>query len=61
MSEKKAEKKQYTVLRSFHDLEDNAYLYKADKPYPREGVAPTPERIEALRSAKNKFGAPLIK
>ncbi|WP_416149425.1 hypothetical protein ACM26V_00045 [Salipaludibacillus sp. HK11] len=52
----------YKVIRSFVDLEDNRRLYEAGigKTYPREGLEPTPERIEALSTSNNKRKKPFI-
>lgn len=59
----------YRVIESFHDLEDYKdtksgrvyHEYAEGDVYPREGVDPTPERVELLASCENALGAPLIK
>lgn len=51
----------YIVVKTFADLEDKRRLYEVGHPYPREGVEPTPERIEALTSSDNNRGEPVIK
>ena len=51
----------YTVIRKFRDLQDGNYLYSEGDTYPRKGVAPDKERLNELKSDKNKIGKPLIK
>lgn len=59
----------YRVIESFHDLEDykdtksgRVYQeYVEGDVYPRDGVDPTPERVELLASYENALGTPLIK
>ena len=59
----------YRVIESFHDLEDYKdtksgrvyHEYVEGDVYPRDGVDPTPERVELLASYENALGAPLIK
>lgn len=59
----------YRVIESFHDLEDykdtksgRVYQeYAEGDVYPRDGVDPTPERVELLASYENALGTPLIK
>jgi hypothetical protein len=59
----------YRVIESFHDLEDykdtksgRVYQeYAEGDIYPRDGVNPTPERVELLASYENALGTPLIK
>ena len=59
----------YSVIESFHDLEDykdtksgRVYQeYAEGDIYPRDGVNPTPERVELLASYENALGTPLIK
>lgn len=52
---------QYKVTHTFKDLEDNGYIYKANKDiYPREGLEPTKKRIKELSTTKNKIGKALI-
>jgi hypothetical protein len=50
----------YTVLRYFTDLQDKGYAYKEGDVYPREGLSPSRDRIEALASGNNKRHIPLI-
>jgi len=50
----------YNVLRYFTDLQDDGYPYSVGDTYPREGLTVTPERIEELKSGKNKRGIPVI-
>lgn len=58
---KEPKEEKFTVLVDFLDLEDNSYFYKKGDPYPREGLELTAERIEELKTDKNKSGIPLIK
>lgn len=51
----------YTVIRYFEDLTDNNFPYNVGDTYPREGLAPTEERIKELASDYNKQHTPLIK
>ena len=59
----------YRVIEGFHDLEDykdtksgRVYQeYAEGDIYPRDGVNPTPERVELLASYENALGTPLIK
>lgn len=59
----------YRVIESFRDLEDykdtksgRVYQeYAEGDVYPRDGVDPTPERVELLASYENALGTPLIK
>lgn len=50
----------YKVLKSFTDLQDNNFKYNEGDVYPRKGYTPTPERITALESGKNKRNTVLI-
>lgn len=50
----------YKVIRTFTDLEDKRRLCEVGHSYPRKGLEPTPERIEALTSSDNKIGKPVI-
>ena len=50
----------YKVIRDFFDLQDNAHQYKAGDAFPRDGYTPTPGRLSALSSEKNRRGIPLI-
>jgi hypothetical protein len=51
----------YKVIHSFKDLQDNEHIYKVGDIYPRQGVHADKERINELKTAKNKIGKPLIK
>jgi hypothetical protein len=51
----------YKVIHSFKDLQDNEHIYKVGDTYPRQGVHADKERINELKTAKNKIGKPLIK
>ena len=51
----------YKVIHSFKDLQDNMYIYKVGDIYPRQGVHVDKERIDELKTARNKIGKPLIK
>ena len=54
----------YIVISSFKDLEDNEYLYKVGDMYPHNGKdikEISEERIDELKTNKNKKGIPLIK
>ena len=50
----------YVTLSEFADLQDSNYIYKAGDAYPRDGYAPSAERIEELSTAKNRLHKPLI-
>lgn len=51
----------YKVIHVFVDLQDNNYVYHEGDIYPRKGLAVSKERIDELKSDKNKQGKPLIK
>ena len=51
----------YEVIHFFTDLLDDNYAYHIGDIYPRKGVIASKERIEELKSDKNKRGMPLIK
>lgn len=51
----------YRVVCSFRDLKDNKHFYYEGDIYPREGVEVDKERINELKTDKNKIGKPLIK
>ena len=51
----------YKVVETFADLKDFNYIYNVGDIYPREGMSPTPERIEELSTSKNRLRIPLIK
>ena len=50
----------YIVLNTFYDLRDCEHLYNAGEPYPRDGYAPTDERVEELLTERNRMGKPMI-
>lgn len=50
----------YSVVKMFHDLQDNAHEYNIGDTYPREGYEPSLSRIDELTSNQNKQGVPLI-
>ena len=50
----------YKVIKFFTDLQDNNFPYEVDKPFPREGVTVTEERLKELSGSNNKQGQPLI-
>jgi hypothetical protein len=50
----------YRVIRYFTDLQDNDHPYYVGNPFPRQGLAVTPERIAELASTDNKQHTPLI-
>lgn len=50
----------YRVLSKFADLKDYNHIYNVGDIYPREGMLPTPERVEELSSRKNRLRIPLI-
>ena len=51
----------YKVVHKFKDLQDNGHIYNVGDIYPRQDVAVSKERIDELKTAKNKIGMPLIK
>lgn len=50
----------YRVIETFHDMQDNNYLYELGKEYPRKGMTVLPSRIKELATSKNRMGKPLI-
>lgn len=50
----------YRVLETFHDMQDNNYLYEQGKEYPRKGMTVLPSRIKELATNENRMGKPLI-
>lgn len=50
----------YKVINFFKDGQDNGHSYKVGDTYPREGLKPTAERVNALLSKNNKRGVPMI-
>ena len=49
----------YEAIEKFRDIEDN-HIYEANDPYPYKGRAKK-ARIEALTTADNQSGRPLIR
>lgn len=43
----------YRVVVSFYDKQDDMYLYRVGDTYPRAGVQPSAERIDALETGNN--------
>lgn len=50
----------YKVIKSFSDLQDNGFVYKAGDIFPRLGKEVTENRLKELSSKKNKRGEKLI-
>lgn len=50
----------YKVIKFFTDLQDKNHAYNVGDVYPREGLAPTNERIAELSSSRNRQRTPLI-
>ena len=50
----------YTVIRQFFDLQDDNYAYKVGDKFPHDGAVVSEDRIEELKSNKNKLKTPLI-
>jgi hypothetical protein len=48
------------VIKSFFDLQDSNYEYKAGDTYPRKDYKPTKARIDELAGNKNKLGFAVI-
>ena len=54
----------YKVVHKFKDLQDNGHIYNVGDIYPRhprDNVAVSKERLNELKTSKNKIGIPLIK
>lgn len=51
----------YEVLSDFIDTQDNDYLYKKGRKFPRGNKKVDEQRLEQLLSADNVVGEPLIK
>lgn len=51
----------YKVLRRFEDLQDNRHLYQPGDQFPRAGLKVSEDRLEELRTSKNRRHVPLIK
>ncbi len=50
----------YRVVADFKDLEDNKYLYKEGKPFPREGIEVSERRLAILSTDQNAAKKVLI-
>jgi len=50
----------YRVVADFKDLEDNKYVYKKGKPFPREGVEVSERRLAILSTDQNAAKKVLI-
>jgi hypothetical protein len=50
----------YKVIKSFSDLQDNGFVYKAGDIFPRLGKEVTENRLKELSSKENKRGEKLI-
>lgn len=50
----------YRVIADFKDLEDNKYLYKVGKPFPREGIEVSERRLAILSTDQNAAKKVLI-
>jgi hypothetical protein len=50
----------YKVIKSFSDLQDNGFVYKAGDVFPRFGKTVTAERLEELSTDRNRRGEALI-
>ena len=51
----------YEVIRDFHDAQDSGHSYHVGDLYPRDGVAPSDQRIKDLLSENNFYEAAVIK
>ena len=51
----------YKVIYPFKDRQDNEHIYNVGDIYPRHGAHADKERVDELKTAKNKIGKPLIK
>lgn len=52
--------KQYVATEYIEDMEDENTPYEAGTVFPREGVKVSEDRLEALRTSKNKRNRPVI-
>ena len=52
--------KNYTVIKSFTDLQDKRHLYHAGDVFPRDGLQVTQKRLDELSGANNRQHKPLI-
>ena len=50
----------YRAIKSFSDLQDNGFVYKAGDTFPRLGKEVTENRLKELSSKENKRGEKLI-
>ena len=50
----------YKVIKSFSDLQDNGFVYKAGDIFPRLGKEVTQKRVDELASKNNKRKEALI-
>lgn len=50
----------YKVIHSFGDSQDKNHIYQVGDKFPRNGKKVKKERIDELKSSKNKIGVPLI-
>ncbi len=50
----------YRAIRYFKDAKDDNRAYKVGDVYPRPGLEVSEERLEQLRTNKNRRGAPMI-
>ena len=51
----------YKVVHKFKDLQDNGHIYKVGDTYPRNDVTVSKDRLNELKTSKNKIGISLIK
>lgn len=51
----------YKVLRRFEDLQDDRHRYQPGDQFPRAGLKVSEDRLEELRTSKNRRRVPLIK
>ena len=51
----------YEVIRDFHDAQDAGHSYHVGDLYPRDGVAPSDQRIKDLLSENNFYNIAVIK
>lgn len=51
----------YKVIEDFVDLKDNNHKYRTGDQFPRPGVEVSEERIDELKTDKNRKKRPLIK
>lgn len=50
----------YKVIKHFTDMQDNNHPYNVGDEYPRKGFSVLQSRLNALASADNRQGCPLI-